>query len=421
MFVHASRKDLPGAYPLRRLFMLRSFVILSQFAVISYAVFGLGMPLPLAPIAAVMAAYILFNMLTLWRLRSRPSESAGGFLLQLTLDVAALAALLYFSGGSTNPFVSLFLLHLVIAATTLPRRHAWVIAAVTLACYTLLMRFYMPLPHTHAMHGSDFSLHVLGMWFSFLLAVGLIMFFVVAMADQLRQRDRKLAEIREKALRDEHVVALGTLAAGAVHELATPLSTMAVLAGELAHDYAGNRELTERLGILRSQVERCKATLAQMNASAGHAAGGGDKVALDAYLNATLAQWQSLNPGAELHAEWQGDEPVPMISVDETLTQAIVSLLNNAAEVSPDAIEVEAKWSGHELKLAVQDRGPGLSEEQLAGIGRPFFTTKAEGLGLGLFLTQAVAQRLGGELRLGNRDGGGARVAITLPLAKLAA
>ena len=221
MFVHNSIEETAGTYNLRRLLVFRSAVIVCELLVIGLAVYKLDVKLPVHVMLSVIAVYSAFNLLVWLRIYKGISASANEFFLHLVIDVLALAVLLYFAGGSSNPFVSLFLLPLVIVAATLPKRYVWAMAIVTLSCYTLLMAINVPLTQEMAGHhqhssqpSSDFSLHVLGMWFSFLLGVGLILFFVVSMAEGLRQRDKKLAAAREKNLRDEHVVALGTLATG---------------------------------------------------------------------------------------------------------------------------------------------------------------------------------------------------------------
>ena len=432
MFVDNAIQDVAGTYNLKRLFVFRSAVIASELAAVSLAVYGLAVELPIYYMLSVIGLYTLFNGYLWLRLRKTPSASANEFFLHLVLDVFALAALLYFAGGSSNPFVSLFLLPLVIVAATLPKRYVWAMAAVTLGFYTLLMVINVPLTQemtghshggAHAGHAaatSDFSLHVLGMWFSFLLAVGLILFFVVSMAEALRQRDQKLAEAREKNLRDEHMVSLGTLAAGAAHELGTPLATMAVLTKEMEQEYAEQADLVEKIEILRSQVDRCKATLGQISASAGQMkAESGHSEDVKCCLNHCISRWQELHPATSIAISLKGIEPAPTIVVDETLNQAVINVLNNAADASPERIELTALWSGAELNLEIRDFGEGLSPSALEALGKPFFTTKKDGHGLGFYLASEVVRRLGGEMNISNHAEGGALVNIRLPLQKL--
>ncbi len=451
MSTHEAIPDLVETYNLKRLFVFRTSVLMSEMLVIGLAIFTLGVDLPLQNMFAVIAIYAVFNILVWARLKKGVSATANEFFFHLVIDVVALAALLYFSGGSSNPFVSLFLLPLVIVATTLPKRYVWLMAVVTLVCYSLLMLMNVPLSQemaqgqgmsrtmhhemghgmAHEMPGhqhhaqadgasSNFGLHVLGMWFSFVLGVGVILFFVVSMAEGLRQRDKKLAESREKHLRDEHVVALGTLAAGAAHELGTPLATMAVLTKEMELEYADDPELVEKVEILRSQVDRCKTTIGQISASAGQQkADSGHKEDVKSYIQHSIQYWQGMHPNTDIKVRLDGSEPAPVIVLDATLNQAMINVLNNAAEASPEKIELDANWTSDELTLEIRDYGEGLSQTVLASLGTPFFTTKENGQGLGFYLTQAVVHRLGGEVSFANHAQGGACITLKLPLLKL--
>lgn len=429
MFKHDSKDEMAGTYNLKRLFVFRSAVIVSELIVIGLAVYAFNVMLPVQSMLAVVALYSAFNLFVWVRLRKEHQASSNEFFLDLVVDVLALAALLYFAGGSSNPFVSLFLLPLVIVAATLPKRYAWAMAAVTLGCYTLLMVINVPAAqdmaghHHHAAAASSssaFSLHVLGMWFSFLLGVGLILFFVVSMAEALRKRDVKLAEARERNLRDEHMVALGTLAAGAAHELGTPLATMAVLTKEMEGDYSGQPDVVEKVKLLRSQVERCKTTIGQISASAGQMqAESGQSEDVKCYLQACVESWQEMHLDTSIESSLTGIDPAPVIVLDATLNQAIINLLNNAADASPDRIELNADWSESDLDLEVKDFGEGFSDTALAELGKPFFTTKREGQGLGFYLAQSVVSRFNGEMTFGNHEQGGAYVRVRLPLEKL--
>lgn len=429
-----------AASHLRRLFVLRNVAIAGQALAVWFADSGLGLALP-APIWSAIAALAGVNLLTWLRLRQPWPVADLEIFCQLVADVLALAAVLYFSGGSTNPFVSLFLVPLTIAATTLPSRFTWAMVGATLLCYTVLLFYYVPLPdlaigsfcvgalcapqdmlHDHDGHDSGFGLHVWGMWFNFLVSAGLIAFFVVRMARSIRERDRLLAAAREETLRNERIVALGTLAAGAAHELGTPLSTMAVITRELQEEGGNDAERSENLRLLRDQVDHCKGILTRLLASAGQPrAEGGARLPLPSYLAEVMDQWRLMRPGIVIRTRWEGSRPDPEIVSERTLTQALLNLLNNAADASPRSVEVRGRWTERELTLEILDRGPGLTPEAARNAGQPFFTTKepGHGIGIGLFLANATIERLGGTVRLMNREGGGAMTRVTLPLACL--
>ncbi|MDQ6963067.1 MAG: ATP-binding protein [Mariprofundaceae bacterium] len=425
MFLKNTSTEAVGDDHPQRLCSFRSIVILIQFMVIVLANSLLDVKLPMTSMFIVMFIYMLFNLSIWYQLKHQNSVSSSKVFMQLSIDVLVLAALFYFSGGSSNPFVSLFLIPLVIVAATLAKPYVWAMAAITLLCYSLLMLVNSSLMqepsmmHSENMHHTSFNLHVIGMWFSFLLSVGLILFFVVAMAEALRERDRKLAEAREKNLRDQHVISLGTLAAGAAHELGTPLATMAILSTEMQNEYHHDDDLIHQLEIMRSQIQRCKTTLSQMSASTGELrAEDSHNDSIETFLNQCLNRWQESTIDTTVTISMHGTNPAPIIVLDETFNQALVNLLNNASDASTK-VSVDAQWTNALLTLEIRDSGMGLSPDVAQSLGTPFFTTKQDGHGLGFYLAQAVISRLGGELLAFNQEKGGACMRIHLPLNNL--
>jgi len=406
---------------LRRLLQMRSILILCQFALVALSQLVAEIQVELWSLLTVIVAYAAMNLVSIRRYGQQPDISEKAYFTQLMLDVIFLTVLMYFSGGYTNPFISLYLFPMIIAGSTLPRRYAWLTGGAVLLAYSFLVFFYQPIFATHmGQAGDGFHLHLVGMWLTFVLSVCLIVFFVMRMSDALRERERRLADMREKAARDEQIIALGTQAAGAAHEIGTPLATMAVMVGELQHEWKDQAPLVSKLGIIRSQIDRCKETMTRMSASAGEfKANAGRSMNLRTYLEELFSGWQSLRPGAQLQVEMHGSGGTPVIVIDETLTQAIFNVLNNAFEASPHRVDVRAIWSPERLELEIRDDGDGLNEVALQSAGEAFFTTKENGHGLGLFLTRAVVHRLGGEVRFTNHEKGGACVSIILPLAKL--
>ena len=415
-----------GHSHLRRLMLLRTIAVVAQCAMLALVYRFLDMQLSWLPMIAAIAALAGLNLLTWWRLRSDYPVSNFELFAQLCADVLALSVLLYYGGGSTNPFISLFLLPLVIAAATLPHGYTWAMTAITTGCYTLLMKFYVPLPagsgHEHEGHmqhtmppGDAFNMHVIGMWLGFVISAVVVAYFVVKMAHAVRNRDETLARIREETLRNERIVALGTQAAGAAHELGTPLSTLAVIIGELKRDNAVLPEWRDSLATLDEQVRVCKRILGKLLANAQDT----DTQAtqpLDQFLAVTLDEWQLLRPTVHCRYQSSDTQPIPQLRIDPALRAALLNLLNNAADASPEEIDVHTHWDNRQLTLEIHDHGHGLTPEAAARAGSAFFTTKQEGRGLGLFLANATVERMGGKVRLFNREGGGATTEVILPL-----
>ncbi len=417
-----SRSARDTGQNLRRLYALRNVAVAGQAATVLTAVYGFGIALPVAPMAMIIAALAAFNVFTRWRLRRGSEIGTGEFFVQLLVDVGALTGLLYFSGGAFNPFVWLLLLPITIAATVLPPAHTRLLAVVTVLCYTALMVENMPLSRDTRLAAHGFELHVIGMWVGFVFSAGLLAYYVARMAGTLREREHLLAERREQALRDERLIALGTLAAGAAHELGTPLATMATVLREMERDRgeAATDPDTGRLRMLRGQVERCKQALAAIAASAGSVrAEAGRSLAVDEFIDEIVAGWRAMRHGATVRVALEGTCPAPHILAEHTLAQALITILNNAADASPREVELTAGWDADVLDIRVCDRGPGLAPAASRAAGHRRFTTKDEGLGLGLFLAHAAIGRCGGEVTLQARGDGGTCAHVRLPLRRL--
>lgn len=411
---------------LHRLFILRNIGIAGQGLVILVTIKWLLIPLPILPLILILTSLAAWNLFTWWQLHQPGEVSDRELFVQLALDVLALTGVLYFCGGATNPFTWIFLLPVIIAATVLPKRFAWGMAGLSVFCYSLLVWLYVPLhapDMSHMSHGDNFTLHVFGMWFGFVLSAGMVAYFVSGMANTLRERDQILARAREQALRDERLVALGTLAAGAAHELGTPLGTMAIVTSELERAYTADKDadLREQLGIIKEQIARCKQALAVISASAGEVrADSGQPVPVKKYLEQLTGQWCRQRPNINLRYRLEGNPTASHILAEHVLHQALTNILDNAADASPEFVELHAKWNDDELTIEINDRGAGLSAETTAFVGKTLYSTKQQGLGLGLFLAHAAIERMGGNVMLFNRQGGGVCTRIILPLFVLA-
>jgi two-component system sensor histidine kinase RegB len=406
-------------HTLRYLLLIRLVVIGGQILALAAMdlLFNVAVPWPRVSLVLVLlAAFTLLSWLRLGR--SGASAGERHYLLQSLADIAALSALIFLTGGAFNPFVSLFLLPIVFAAAAMPLAYMTGIALTAIGAYTTLMLLALPERHAHAVAGR-FDLHVWGMWYGFILSALCVGLFVARLSRRLRERDRELAALREEALAAERLMALGALAAGTAHELGTPLATIALAAGELQHlvkDEDARLELTR----LREQLGRCREILARMSADAGALqADSGHRLALDAYLDALVAEWRQRRPAVQVRFVRNGSAPPPAIIADRVITQAIVNVLDNAADASAQRIDIDASWNAEQLQLDIRDDGTGIASELRARLGREAVTTKREGMGIGLLLSRSIVERLGGAVTLDVLAPAGTHARITLPLASL--
>jgi two-component system sensor histidine kinase RegB len=412
----------PSRRNLQRLFLLRSVMIAFMLAA-AMALFYLHIPLPDLPIAFAVGGMLLLNLLTLLRLRKHSNVSDKELSLQLLGDLIALTLLFYFTGGYSNPLVWMYLLPLTVAAVALKREYAWLLTAIAVTCYSVLVFYYVPLSHLH-MHdiaGKTLDIHLVGMWIGFVVSAGIIAFFVTRIGQSLRDYDHIMATIREKSLESERVLSLGTLAASAAHELGTPLATMAVVSKELAQDLTNQPEQLQQLEILRTQIGRCKEILSSITRNAGQSrADAGHGLTLREFLQEVIQRWRDTRPATELVVSLCNSNNNPMIFTDRTLIQAMQNLLDNAVDASPERVLFSADWDENTLQLSIRDFGTGITDEVKKQLGKPFFTSKNEkGMGLGVYLTQVTLARFNGELNLSNHIEGGVLTLVKLPLKNL--
>ncbi|MBL8420501.1 MAG: HAMP domain-containing histidine kinase, partial [Dechloromonas sp.] len=334
-------------------------------------------------------------------------------LSQLLIDIFALSALVFFSGGATNPLVSLLLPPVAIAALTLPVRCVAAVGVIAIAAYSALMFFYVPLAMSDATRAT--RLHLLGMWLTFAVSALMVAWFAVRMTKLIRQRDAELAAVREQALRDERIMAIGTLAAGAAHELGTPLGTMALVAGELARDPQLSDAAREDVALLRQQIGVCKEIITGLTRRAGaERLEDSGAQAVDVWLQGVRQRWHALRPQAESRVEVTGSLPAPRVANDPRLEQALLNLLNNAANVSAAAINIRLGWTGERILIDIHDLGPGFPPDVLQQGGQASFPPHENGSGIGLMLTRSAIEQLGGRLSLLNPPEGGALARLEL-------
>lgn len=403
---------------LQQLVVMRNIAVCAQALTVFVVWRGMAIDLPVTQMAAVIVSLALFNLATWRRLRSGRPVGEIELSLQLLVDVVALTLLLALAGGATNPFIGMYLLPLTITAASLPWTYTWIVALVTIACYSLLVLFFRPLfgPGEEAKY---LQLLVSGMWVNYAITAGMIAHFVVQISMGVRRDQQQLASNRERELCEEHLVRIGTVAAGAAHELARPLASMSVAMSDLKSATRYHPEAHGLAELVSDQLRQCQDTLNEMlNYGRDAFESEFETQALDAYMHDCVRTLRARRPGVRVTVTVRGLGRMPEISHDLPLRQGVLNLLGNAADVSPESIEVFLDWDDVCLHIEIADRGPGFTAEAQRNAGRLFFTTKSGGMGngLGLCLAQTAVLRLGGSLRLSNRPGRGASVRVSLPL-----
>jgi two-component system sensor histidine kinase RegB len=411
--------DSTGHRNMLHLIQLRWMAVVGQIATIATATLVLDIPLPVLHMVEVLVCLIAFNLASHLRWHERARVSNRELWLAMVVDVLALTLQLYLSGGTTNPFVFLYLLQITLCAMLLEAWSTWAMVGLTTACVLglalLSPPLKLPLDHDRGLA----SHYVQGLLLCFVLNASLVVALMTRIQSNLRQRDARLADLRQQAAEQEHIIRMGLLASGAAHELGTPLSTLAVILGDWRRmpQFLQEPDLLEELDEMQRELARCKRIVTGILMSAGEARGeGAQRSTLATFIQQLSQDWRHARNPSEFDLDIHLHCDLPL-AADDTFRQMICNVLDNAHEASPHWVGLSVHTDERTLELTISDRGPGFSPEILAQIGKPYQSTKGrEGGGLGLFLVFNVALTLGGKVTATNGPEGGAVVNISLPL-----
>ena len=415
--------DAAGRKNMVLLVQLRWIAIAGQVATILIVHFGMGIRLPVLPMLVVPCIAIGMNIGSLMIVRGRTDISHAELFLALLFDVIALTTQLYLSGGATNPFISLYLVQVALGAMLLHHWSAWGIVVVSAMCAGALAFTYRPLDLSELLEGRLFDLHIVGTWICFVMIAVLLVLFMTRINRNLQDRETYMAQLRQHAAEEEHIVRMGLLASGAAHELGTPLAQLAVVLGDWRHmpEVTRHPALVEEVVEMQAAVSRCKGILSGILLSAGEARGEAPTVTdVRSFIDGIAQDWRGANPDMPLRCDF-GPHDYPRIIADPVIRQAVTNLLDNAREASATYINLMVSRDREWLHIAVRDNGRGFSPDMLVDFGKPYRSSKdRQGSGLGLFLVVNVVRKLGGRVDASNGADGGAMIQLRLPFATLA-
>jgi two-component system, sensor histidine kinase RegB len=399
---------------------LRDGVWLGQVFLVLLAFYFFHIDLPLKWIALPLGVEAVSNLLLHRFLSSFSPRPVLGLLL--AFDTVCLTVLLALSGGPANPFSLLYLVEITLSAVVLSKTWTWTLGALSTVGFGLLFWAHVRVPAFESHHETGgFSAHLVGMWIAFTVASLLITIFIGKVSEALRRQEQEALQFQRRLAHHERLAAIATLAAGAAHELGTPLATIAVASRDLEMKGNGSGpdiNIADDARLIRSEVDRCSQILRQMGGRSAEPAG--EMPVLIALKEICLQVKRDLPAErSELLVTDTAADTVALLPPTAT-RQALSSLVKNALESSPPGMSVtlSAQSNSEKISFTVQDTGCGMGPETLNRIAEPFFTTKSpgHGLGLGTFLVRLFAERLNGNLAFESELGSGTRAILELPL-----
>lgn len=395
-----------GSMWLAWLVRLRWVAIVGQIVTLSFTFAVLEHPVLILPLLlGAVGVLVAANTMAIRRLNDEAPVGPDLLLGHLMLDVGVLTGFFLVSGGAENPFVMLYLIHVAMAAVMMRPRHAVLLMAFVVVANAVLHLVRLPLRlENHPLPAP--VLESMGQMVAFGVTVASVGLFVLGMASTLRRQKERLIEVRERTAQTDRLRAVGTLAAGAAHELNTPLSTMGLRLRRVGRRH--DDEATQQdVAVVQGQLDRCRDIVQQLLLGAGDpSAAGFERATLQDFVAQALKLWSK---GASIEVRVQLDEdPVAVELPRAAFTQALINLVENAREAqaevgvtAPLLVRVDREI-GRGI-VTIHDHGPGLPPEP-DRVGEPFFTTKPTGTGLGVFVARALANGAGGDLSYA-RDG----------------
>lgn len=395
--------------------LLRAASIVVQSALVLFVNLVLDYQLPWFTIFLIILAEVVFNALTFWLQTPKSVNNPKVIFGQLLADILFLTALLYFSGGATNAFVSLLLIPVAIAAVTLPYQFMLTIALLAVVSYSVLL-WLMPM---HVMHG-NMEGHFIGMWLNFLFTAIVVVAVVSNMARAISKNRMLIAKYREQQLKQEQIVALGVASAQVTHDLATPISSIQLLADELQEVANDDQKLI--ISDLEKQVQRCSEKIHGFRQKTQEIRSG-DKFEqhvgqlLDEVKRSCLLNYPEVNFlfNCDEHARQC------VVLIDSSFLPALINLIDNAVaanmRVGQENVDISLETYVDTLSISIKDYGGGFSEQMLDNMGQLISSPK-NGLGVAMLLSNASVERIHGEIVMVNHQdkSGGAIVSIKLPL-----
>jgi two-component system, sensor histidine kinase RegB len=423
-----------GRVRLRTLSNLRWLAISGQSATLFIVYFGLGYGLPLWRCIGVIAASALLNVLLAVRYPTTHRLTNREATVHLAYDVLQLAALLYLTGGLENPFALMFLAPVVIAAATLNLSNTIILGSLAFTAISVITLAHEPLPWAPGETLRLPALYQGGIWASLVLGIGFTSIYAWRIASEAARMSAGLAATQLALARENRMASIGALATAAAHELGTPLGTIAVVARELERALPPNSQEAEDARLLRGEAERCRGILTRLARPEQSVIEATQRLPLGAVLDEIANEHRSedLEIAIQLGPEHTDNEP-KVWRVPE-LQHGLANFIANAADFARSRVGVRAQWNDKELRVSVEDDGPGFSPEIMERIGEPYVTSRPgtyalgetelepseafsgqQGMGLGFFIAKTLIEQTGGRVQAQNQPGGGALVTARWP------
>ncbi|MEM5502771.1 ActS/PrrB/RegB family redox-sensitive histidine kinase [Ahrensia kielensis] len=404
----------------------RWLAVLGQSLVLAIVAGYLEFPLPIMPSIALIAASAILNIFVTWMYPANQRLEPYQAMAILLFDIVQLAALLYLTGGLTNPFSILLIVPAIISAATLPVRYTFLLTLIVAVAASILGLFHLPLPWEAGSSLIIPFVFVVGLWGALISCLLFAVLYVYRVAAEARRLSDALAATELVIQREQHLSALDGMAAAAAHELGTPLATISLVSKEMDRATFEDDPLKEDITLLRTQADRCREILSRLSTLGTDDEDPITRMPIMVMIEEIVAPHREF--GVEISTiVTTKDTPEPTVLRNTGLIYGLGNIVENAVDFAKSKVLVFVSWENQRITVHVQDDGPGYASEQLTNLGEPDIRNLrgaersrkgSEGLGLGIFIAKTLIERAGADIVFANGSipGVGADVKVSWPL-----
>jgi len=336
----------------------------------------------------------------------------------LAFDLMHVAALLFATGGLSNPFCMLMLVPTTVSATMLTRQSTYGLIALSLVLATALAFTPFPLPWDGAPPVVE-PLFLTAIWISLCFTLVFLAVYMARVGRESRMRARALVATQFALEQEQKLAALGALAAAAAHELGTPMGTIMLAAKDLLTSWQGDNETRADLELILAEITRCRNILSELREQ--KKAGVGEHFTMMP-VAAVLREAAAPHEQRGIKLDFAvGTSANFEIARTPEIIHSVRSIVENAVGFAHARVIIAADMSDDTLMVTIDDDGPGFDPQIIRNLGEPYVTTRSTrpgrdgGLGLGLFIAKSLLERMGASLSFGATPSGGARTSILFP------
>ena len=382
----------------KTLVILRWIAITGQFITINFVYFVLNFDFPYFYCSLLIFLGVITNIFLQFRIKKKllSNFAAAAY---LSYDLIQLAALVFFTGGITNPFVILLVIPAVVSSTFLSLKSTVNLSFITAASLLVLTLYHFPLPHSVDLHFHTPKYYLYGIPIATIIGLIFLCYFGVRFGLETRKRTEALSKLELVLAKEHELKTIGVQAAAAAHSLSTPLSTIKLVAKELEKEIGNNQKFSKDIKLLVSQSNRCGEILKKLSMVPLKRDEFFENVRLVDLLTEIVNSFKEISNKSFL-VQSENNKYDFTVRRKAELTYGLRNFIGNASKFSKSLVEVKLESNKKITEIKVCDDGPGFPDDIKSFLGEPYIHSKNKeidaksGLGLGIFIGKTLLERM---------------------------